>query len=232
VLGPLEATIEHIYTQVNPSVVNIRVVQRQEVRYPVLPEIPFFGSPLPRGPQEFIRRGLGSGFVWDHDGYIVTNNHLVDGADCITVTFHDGTTVSAKVVGTDPESDLAVVKVDLPAEQLEPVRMADSTQVKVGQLALAFGNPFGLQSTMTVGFISALGRILPVESGDGDGPSYTIPTSSKRTPLSTLAIPEGCWWTMRDGSSASLQPSFLLWGPRSASALPSPPPSCRKLCQR
>jgi serine protease Do len=175
VLGSLEATIEHIYTQVNPAVVNIRVVQRQEVRFPVLPEIPFFGSPLPRGPQEFIRRGLGSGFVWDHDGYIVTNNHLVDGADRITVTFHDGTTVLAKVVGTDPESDLAVVKADLPAERLEPVRMADSTHVKVGQLALAFGNPFGLQSTMTVGFVSALGRILPVESGDGNGPSYTIP---------------------------------------------------------
>jgi serine protease Do len=175
VLGPLEATIEHIYTQVNPAVVNIRVVQRQEVRFPVLPEILFFGSPLPRGPQEFIRRGLGSGFVWDHDGHIVTNNHLVDGADRITVTFHHGTTVLAKVVGTDPESDLAVMKVDLPAERLEPARMADSTQVKVGQLALAFGNPFGLQSTMTAGFVSALGRILPVDSGDGDGLSYTIP---------------------------------------------------------
>jgi serine protease Do len=175
VLGPLEATIEHIYTQVNPSLVNIRVVQRQEVRFPVLPEIPFFGSSLPRGPPELIRRGLGSGFVWDHEGYIVTNNHLVDGADRITVTFHDGTTVLAKVVGTDPESDIAVVKVDLPDERLEPVRMADSTQVKVGQLALAFGNPFGLQSTMTVGFVSTLGGIIPVESGNGDGPSYTIP---------------------------------------------------------
>jgi serine protease Do len=78
------------------------------------------------------------------------------------------------VVGTDADSDLAVVKVDLPADRLQPVQVADSTQVKVGQLAIAIGNPFGLQGTMTVGIVSALGRYLPVES-DSQGPSYTIP---------------------------------------------------------
>ena len=101
----------------------------------------------PKGHKEFIRQGVGSGFVWDTAGHIVTNNHVVAGAARITVTLHDGTTAPAKVVGTDPESDLAVVQVDLPADRLRPVQLADSTQVKVGQLAAVFGNPFGLQKT-------------------------------------------------------------------------------------
>jgi 2-alkenal reductase len=91
------------------------------------------------------------------------------------VTFYDDTIASAKVVGTDPESDLAVVKVDVAAELLHPVQLGDSTQVKVGQLAVTIGNPFGLQSTMTVGIISALGRVLPVDSDDPQEVEYTIP---------------------------------------------------------
>jgi serine protease Do len=78
-------------------------------------------------------------------------------------------------VGTDPNSDLAVIKVDVPADRLQPVELADSTQVKVGQLAAAIGNPFGLDGTMTVGFVSALGRSLPVQSGAMLQASYTIP---------------------------------------------------------
>jgi S1-C subfamily serine protease len=181
VLAALEGTLAHIYDQVNPSVVNIRVVQKEAVTAPVLPEIPglpfpFFQPPTtPQGPQEFYRQGAGSGFVWDKEGHIVTNNHVVAGADKINVTFYDGTTVSGDVVGTDPDSDLAVVKVDLPADRLQPVQLADSTQVKVGQLAVAIGNPFALEGTMTVGFVSALGRLLPVESGNGQGPGYSIP---------------------------------------------------------
>jgi S1-C subfamily serine protease len=105
----------------------------------------------------------------------VTNNHVVNGADKIEVTFSDGTTVPGTVVGTDPASDLAVLKVEVPAGQLYPVRMADSTQVRVGQLAVAIGNPFGLENTMTAGIVSALGRSLPAESNSGDGSSYTIP---------------------------------------------------------
>jgi len=87
----------------------------------------------------------------------------------------DDTTVPAEVVGTDPHSDLAVIKVDLPPEKLIPVQVADSTQVRVGQLAVAIGNPFGLDGTMTVGFVSALGRSLPVASSNLLAPSYTIP---------------------------------------------------------
>ncbi|MCD6290130.1 MAG: trypsin-like peptidase domain-containing protein, partial [Anaerolineae bacterium] len=174
----MEGTLERIYAQVNPSVVNIGIVQKRKVMVPIIPEIPgfpFWGPGVPKTPREYYRRGLGSGFVWDKQGHIVTNNHVVAGADKITVTFHDGTTVPGKVVGTDPDSDLAVVKVDVPADQLHPVQIADSTQVKVGQLAIAIGNPFGLQGTMTQGIVSALGRLLPVGEGGSQGPRYTIP---------------------------------------------------------
>ncbi len=128
-LAAVEGTLGQIYAQVNPSVVNIRTVQRQTVVFPVVPEMP--GYPFPQGPHEFTRQGSGSGFVWDTVGHIVTNNHVVEGAERITVTFDDDTIVSAKVVGTDPESDLAVVKVDVAAELLHPVQLGDSTQVKV-----------------------------------------------------------------------------------------------------
>jgi serine protease Do len=173
-VAALEGVLEQIYTQVNPSVVNIQVSQTVETAIPAFPEIPGFPqSPVPQGPQ--TQQALGSGFVWDKEGHIVTNNHVVDGADKITVTFYDGTTVPAEVTGTDPDSDLAVIKVDVPTNQLRPVQMADSTQVKVGELAIAIGNPFGLEGTMTVGIVSALGRSLPVQSDAIQGPTYTIP---------------------------------------------------------
>jgi serine protease Do len=179
VLAALEGTLEGIYDQVNPSVVNIRVVQKEKAVTPAFPEIPgfpFFEPPTtPQEPQEHYSQGAGSGFVWDKEGHIVTNNHVVADADKISVTFYDGATVPGEVVGTDPDSDLAVVKVDLPADRLQPVQIADSTQVKVGQLAVAIGNPFALEGTMTVGFVSALGRLLPVESENGQGPGYSIP---------------------------------------------------------
>jgi S1-C subfamily serine protease len=144
--------------------------------FPTFPEIPGFPSfNTPQGPQEYYSSGLGSGFIWDKEGDIVTNNHVVSGADRISVTFEDGTSVSGKVIGSDPDSDLAVVKVDMPADQLQPVQLADSTQVQVGQVAVAIGNPFGLEGTMTVGFISALGRLLSADSQSAGGLTYSIP---------------------------------------------------------
>ena len=171
-LAALEGALERVYQDVSPSVVYIEVLQNQQVGS----GLPFFREPLPQQqPEEQYQHGSGSGFVWDQEGHVVTNNHVVNGADKIEVTFSDGTTVPGTVVGTDPASDLAVLKVELPAGQLHPVRMADSTQVKVGQLAVAIGNPFGLENTMTAGIVSALGRSLPAESNSGDGSSYTIP---------------------------------------------------------
>jgi serine protease Do len=169
-VSDLEATLEQIYAQVNPSVVAIHVVEKAGVSA----SIPFFNDPNQQQQPQIQPQALGSGFVWDKDGHIVTNNHVVAGADKISVTFSDGTTVPATVVGTDPDSDLAVIKVDYPADQLQPVKVADSTQVKVGQLAVAIGNPFGHENTMTVGFVSAIGRSIPADGGTGSV-SYTIP---------------------------------------------------------
>ncbi len=171
-IAALEGTLEQIYTQVNPSVVNIQVVQTTLASASTFPQFPGFPN-IPSQPQ--VQHALGSGFVWDTQGHIVTNNHVVEGADKITVTFYDGSAVPAEVTGTDPDSDLAVIKVDVPADQLQPVQVADSTQVKVGELAVAIGNPFGLQGTMTMGIVSALGRTLPTESGTAQGQYYSIP---------------------------------------------------------
>jgi S1-C subfamily serine protease len=103
---------------------------------------------------------------------------VISGADKVTVTFSDGTILDGKVVGADPDSDLAVVNVQAKPELLSPVQMADSNQVKVGEIAIAIGNPFGLQGTMTVGIVSALGRSLPAgteSSTSGSTKNFTIP---------------------------------------------------------
>jgi S1-C subfamily serine protease len=197
-LAAYEQALTDIYDKVNPSVVNIRVVQKLgalDLQEGILPGIPFelpelpFDLPglpnqdqnpdngetpqLPDVPQ--YGQGLGSGFVWDTNGHIVTNNHVVEGADKIEVIFSDGTTVSAELVGADPDSDLAVLRVDAPAGLLNPVEIADSEQVKVGQLAVAIGNPFGLDGTMTVGIVSAVGRTMAAADAQIGGSGYSIP---------------------------------------------------------
>jgi len=109
--------------------------------------------------------GTGSGFVWDDEGHIVTNNHVVENARRIVAHFADDTTAEAKVVGTDADSDLAVIQVDVPAGLLRPVELGDSGALRVGQRAVAIGNPFGLEQTMTTGIVSALGRVVRQDSG-------------------------------------------------------------------
>ncbi len=170
-LSDLDTAFETVYNQVNPSVVTIEVSQQAAARSGN-PNVPGLA---PFGQQQQAQRALGSGFVWDTQGHIVTNNHVVDGASQILVTFSDGNMVTGKVVGADSQSDLAVVQVNVPAAQLHPVRIADSTKVKVGEMVIAIGNPFGEQNTMTTGIVSALGRSLPVDNGVAQGPTYTIP---------------------------------------------------------
>jgi len=109
--------------------------------------------------------GTGSGFVYDTEGRIVTNYHVIEGASSITVTFINGTIVPAIVVGTDPYSDLAVIDVDAPAALLAPLQLGDSSALKVGEAVLAIGNPYGLADTLTTGIVSALGREMDSESG-------------------------------------------------------------------
>jgi S1-C subfamily serine protease len=104
--------------------------------------------------------GQGSGFVLDQEGHIVTNYHVVEGATAIEVGFWNGLKVRGEVIGTDLDSDLAVVQVDVPDEQLHPLELGDSDQLRVGEVVVAIGSPFGLGSSMTVGVLSAKGRVL------------------------------------------------------------------------
>jgi S1-C subfamily serine protease len=100
----------------------------------------------------------GSGFVYDDEGHVITNHHVVDGADTVTVKFSDGSTHDGTVVGSDPSTDLAVIDVDAPASLLEPLQLADSDELEVGDGAIAIGSPFGLEQTVTAGIVSALHR--------------------------------------------------------------------------
>jgi S1-C subfamily serine protease len=104
----------------------------------------------------------GSGFILDQNGHILTNNHVIEGAQRVLVTLHDGEEFEADVVGADPINDMAVVRIKAPPEKLIPVRFADSSSLKVGMRVFAIGNPFGLERTMTTGIISSLDRTLPV----------------------------------------------------------------------
>jgi S1-C subfamily serine protease len=117
----------------------------------------------PGGQQEV--RALGSGFVIDRRGDIVTNDHVIHGATDIRVSFSGSASYPAKIVGTDPSSDLAVLRVAAPSSVLQPLRFGDSSAVEVGDTVFAIGNPFGLERTMTAGIVSALGRDIKAPNG-------------------------------------------------------------------
>ncbi len=124
-------------------------------------------------PLESQSTRLGSGFVYDTDGRIITNNHVVEGSKTVNVSFIDGNTYTAKVVGTDPGNDIAVIQIidNFSDEQLVPLTLTNSSNLDVGQQVIAIGNPFGLSDTMTTGIISQIGRLLPDDSSAG----FSIP---------------------------------------------------------
>jgi serine protease Do len=158
-----------VVKKVLPTVVNISSSKVSKVPtefFDQLPDDPmfrqFFGNDFsrrfgtPRQAPQQREKGVGSGVVMTPDGYIVTNNHVVDGASNVTVTLSDKREFKAKVVGTDPKSDIAVVKID--ATNLPSITIADSSKVQVGDYALAVGDPFGVGQTVTMGIVSATGR--------------------------------------------------------------------------
>lgn len=154
-----EALLTELYRRASPAVVSIEITidLANSLNLPA-------DTPLPEGR---VPTSSGSGWLFNSQGYIVTNNHVVADAEALQVIFHDGSKARADVVGTDPGSDLAVIKVDqLPAETA-PLPIGDSDAVEVGQMAIAIGNPFGLQNTLTVGVISGLGRSLIGPPGGG-----------------------------------------------------------------
>ncbi len=166
---PGDSVLPAVYAKANPAVVNITTLAR-------LSQLYGFYRPNARQDQEdtLVPRGEGSGWVYDDQGYIVTNNHVVKGAEKVLVTFWNDVTATAEVVGTDPDSDLAVIHVDVDADLLHPLTLADSEQLEVGDRVVAIGNPYGLEGTMTTGIVSALGRLMPT-SQTAEGGSYTLP---------------------------------------------------------
>lgn len=134
-LAERDQVLADLYARVSPGVVSIQIVTQDGT-------------------------GLGSGFVYDKEGHIVTNYHVVEGAQQLEVDFSSGLKVYGEVLATDLDSDLAIVKVDVPADELTPLVLGDSDQLNVGQTVVAIGNPFGLNGTMTIGIVSAKGRTL------------------------------------------------------------------------
>lgn len=151
----LETALINIYQRVNPAVVHIRVFTSAED----------FNIPL----------GTGSGFLYDNEGHIVTNNHVVIDGDSFEVVFNDGTRVEATIVGTDVDSDLAVIKAKSVPEGVVPVVLGDSSAVQVGEFVAAIGNPFDETGSMSVGIVSGLGRTLLSQRVTEDGGRYSLP---------------------------------------------------------
>jgi serine protease Do len=175
-LTDLSNAFKDVTTAIKPSVVNIRSVRKinmnnQGRRLPFRGQNPqfespfgddlferFFGQPFdsnPRG-QQFVQRGMGTGVIVSEDGHVITNNHVIDQADEITVTLSDNRTFDATVVGTDEKTDVAILKIDAP--ELTPAEFGDSDAISVGDWVVAMGNPFGLTATVTAGIVSATGR--------------------------------------------------------------------------
>jgi len=159
----LEAQVEAVYDEAGPAVANIT---SRAIAYD------FFMQPIPQ-------EGSGSGFIYDAEGHIITNYHVVADADSVSVALAAGGVYTATIVGVDPSSDLAVLRIeteDLPA----PIPLGDSDQLRVGQFVVAIGNPFGLERTLTVGVISALSRV--IESPDGRFIGEAIQTDAAINP--------------------------------------------------
>jgi 2-alkenal reductase len=156
--------LTELYRRASPAVVSIDVVLGENAN-----------DLLDGGPQipDNLPASQGSGFLYDDQGHIVTNNHVVEEATMLQVVFFDGSTTVAEIVGTDPDSDLAVIKVEELPTEAAPLSIGDSRSLQVGETAVAIGNPFGEQNTLTVGVISGLGRSLrgPIRAGG----AFSIP---------------------------------------------------------
>ena len=145
-LLPEERSTVELFRKASPSVVYITTATRER-------RVDYFGRRFDR-----VQDGTGSGFLWDSQGHVVTNYHVIQNADVAQVTLYDQTTWPASLVGKDPEMDLAVLRIEAPAEKLRPIPVGSSSDLQVGQSVLAIGNPFGLDYTLTTGVISALDR--------------------------------------------------------------------------
>jgi len=168
----LSTAFEKVADTITPSVVNIRAVKKAKpsAHMRQMPKDPFFdqfrrffgdedpGSPFGSAPDGNAQEGMGTGVIIDEKGHILTNNHVAGDADELTVKLSDGREFKAKIVGSDPKSDLSVIKIA--ADNLKPAKLGDSESLRIGEWVVAAGNPFGLDNTITAGIVSAKGRSL------------------------------------------------------------------------
>ncbi|MDP8952008.1 MAG: S1C family serine protease [Actinomycetota bacterium] len=176
-----------LVAEVEPSVVQVSVEAIQET-----PSC---------GPE---REGLGSGVIYRHDGYVITNNHVVEGAEEVTITFAAGTTEEGEVVGTDPFTDVAVVRVD---RQDLPADLAENPDLRLEELAVAVGSPSGFQSAVTAGVISGLNRETPAELTGGRQQVALVDLI--QTDAARRATPAGRWQTGTDSQVISINVAYL-----------------------
>jgi serine protease Do len=195
--------------KLSPTVVNVKVTKVEKVAFqgPQIPEGPFgdfferFFEEMPRMPENHRTQGAGSGVIISKDGYILTNNHVVEGAKEVTVTLADEKEYKARVVGTDAKTDLAVLKIEV-NRPLPSAAMGDSEQLKVGDWVVAIGNPFGLSHTVTSGIVSAKGRVIgagpyddfiqtdaSINPGNSGGPLFNM--NGEVVGINTAIIPYG-----------------------------------------
>ncbi|MEA5534741.1 HhoA/HhoB/HtrA family serine endopeptidase [Crocosphaera sp. XPORK-15E] len=178
-----ENFVTDVVKEVGPAVVRIDASRTVQAEAPPMSEDPafrrFFGSQMPNVPDSQIQRGTGSGFILSQDGKILTNAHVVDGTNEVTVTLKDGRTFTGKVLGTDPVTDVAVIKIE--ADNLPTVKAGNSDNLQVGEWAIAIGNPLGLDNTVTTGIVSATGR-LSSQVGVGDKRVEFIQTDAAINP--------------------------------------------------
>jgi len=209
------ASFADLAEHVGASVVNIKVTKVEKMSGPnfmgpegIDPNSPlgdfmqkFFGGQMPQGPREQRQQGAGSGFIISRDGYIVTNNHVVEGATEVTVTLANKKEYTAKIIGRDPKTDVAVVKID-PKETLTVASLGDSDQLRVGEWVVAVGNPFGLSNTVTKGIVSAKNRVIgagpyddfiqtdaPINPGNSGGPLFNL--KGEVVGINTAIVPNG-----------------------------------------
>ncbi|MGY0797498.1 Do family serine endopeptidase [Lysobacter sp. A286] len=156
VAGQPLPSLAPMLAQVTPAVVSVQTKHRVRIRSPFAND-PLFQRMFPHVPRERIERSLGSGVIVDAArGLVLTNHHVIEGAEQVTVTLADGRTLEAEFVGSDPDTDVAVMKI--PAQDLQQVALADSADLRVGDFVVAVGNPFGIGQTVTSGIVSAVGR--------------------------------------------------------------------------
>jgi serine protease Do len=209
------ASFADLAEHVGASVVNIKVTKVEKMSGPtsmgpegIDPDSPlgdfmqkFFGGQMPQGQREQRQQGAGSGFIISKDGYIVTNNHVVEGATEVTVTLANKKEYTAKIIGRDPKTDVAVVKID-PKETLTVASLGDSDQLRVGEWVVAVGNPFGLSNTVTKGIVSAKNRDIgagpyddfiqtdaPINPGNSGGPLFNL--KGEVVGINTAIVPNG-----------------------------------------